>query len=90
MIPDFHISTFKTVFKSLQSKKLKVLWKFDKTPKKFPKNVFTMERVPQNLVLGHKNVKIFITNGGVCSIQEGIYHGVPMIVVPFMLDQVKF
>lgn len=32
-------------------------------------------------------MKLFIGHGGALSTQEAIYHGVPMILVPFMVDQ---
>lgn len=37
--------------------------------------------------VGHPNVKLLFGHGGGLSIQEAIYHGVPIICVPFMLDQ---
>jgi hypothetical protein len=42
---------------------------------------------PQFAVLSHPNVKVFVTHGGVNSIHEGIYHGKPLVVLPFFDDQ---
>lgn len=36
---------------------------------------------------GHKNIKAFITHGGLMGTQEGIYCGVPMIGIPLFIDQ---
>lgn len=37
--------------------------------------------------LAHKNTKLFITHAGLLSIQEAIYHGIPMLGVPIFADQ---
>lgn len=35
----------------------------------------------------NKNVKAFVTHGGLMSTQEAVYYGVPMIIVPLFSDQ---
>lgn len=37
--------------------------------------------------LGHPNIKLFITQGGLQSIEEAIMYHVPMLVMPFFGDQ---
>jgi len=39
------------------------------------------------LSIGHKGCRAFMTHGGLNSLQETIYHGVPVIGLPFMTDQ---
>ncbi len=39
------------------------------------------------MVTGHPNCKGFLTHGGLLSIQEAVYHGVPVIGIPFVTDQ---
>ncbi|XP_065332906.1 uncharacterized protein LOC135934838 [Cloeon dipterum] len=70
--------------------KQKVLWKFedDNLPGK-PKNVLINKWLSQQDVLGHKNMRIFITHGGRLSAQEANYHGVPLVVIPIFADQHK-
>ena len=35
----------------------------------------------------HKNIKAFVTHGGLMSVQESIVSGVPMIGIPLFTDQ---
>ncbi|KAK4872661.1 hypothetical protein RN001_014690 [Aquatica leii] len=65
-----------------------ILWKFedDKLPNK-PANVFTSKWFPQQDILKHPNIKLFITQGGLQSIDEAIYDYVPMLIMPFFGDQ---
>jgi UDP:flavonoid glycosyltransferase YjiC (YdhE family) len=66
----------------------KVMWKWesDDLPGK-PDNVFTKKWWPQADILGHPNVKVFITHGGLLGTTEAIYHGVPIIGIPIYGDQ---
>ena len=50
-------------------------------------NLKAFSWLPQNDLLGHKNTKLFITHGGSNGLQEAIYHGIPVIVIPVMFDQ---
>ncbi|XP_031329630.1 UDP-glucuronosyltransferase 3A2-like isoform X2 [Photinus pyralis] len=64
-----------------------VLWKFESEITDLPKNVFVRKWLPQNDLLGNCKTKLLITHGGALSTQEAMYHGVPVIVVPFFIDQ---
>jgi UDP:flavonoid glycosyltransferase YjiC (YdhE family) len=44
--------------------------------------------VPQKWLLQQKNVKVFISHGGMNSVQEALYYGTPVLVMPFQFDQV--
>lgn len=52
---------------------------------KIPDNFSICSFVPQLEVL--ENTDVFITHGGMNSITESLYYGVPMIVIPFITDQ---
>lgn len=40
-----------------------------------------------NICIGHSNARLFITHGGMLGTQETIYHGVPLLGLPFGNDQ---
>ncbi|KAF2893561.1 hypothetical protein ILUMI_12615, partial [Ignelater luminosus] len=66
----------------------KVLWKFEleDLPGK-PDNVIISKWFPQQDIFKHPNIKLFITQGGIQSIDEAIYHHIPMLGLPFFMDQ---
>lgn len=65
-----------------------VLWKYENTslPNQ-PKNVLIKQWMPQNDILAHPNVKLFVTHGGLLGSTESLYHGKPMVGVPIYGDQ---
>ncbi|XP_049841377.1 UDP-glucosyltransferase 2-like [Schistocerca gregaria] len=85
MLKDYQRSAFLEAFAELP---YKVLWKFEAEdlPGK-PANVKIMKWIPQNDVLAHPNVRVFLAHGGLLGTFETLYHGVPAVVVPYMLDQ---
>jgi MGT family glycosyltransferase len=50
-----------------------------------PPNFIVRPHVPQLDVLGRASV--FLTHGGMNSVNESLYHGVPMLVIPQMSEQ---
>lgn len=50
-----------------------------------PKNFIVKNYVPQTEVL--KYTRLFITHGGMNSTNEGLYYGIPLIVIPQSADQ---
>ncbi|KAK4878164.1 hypothetical protein RN001_010670 [Aquatica leii] len=76
------------IIQALSELPYKVLWKWeeDKLPNK-PENVITRKWFPQQDVLRHPNIKVFVTQGGLQSMEESISYGVPLVVLPFISDQ---
>ncbi|KAG8228501.1 UDP-glycosyltransferase [Ladona fulva] len=66
-----------------------VLWKWEgESP--LPgqtKNIRLEKWLPQQDVFAHPKVKLFITHGGLLSMQEAASRGVPLIGIPFYGDQ---
>ena len=52
-----------------------------------PGNVLARSWLPQNDILGHPKTKLFISHCGANSQMEGLYHAVPMICIPFQMEQ---
>uniref|UniRef100_U5EXU4 Putative udp-glucuronosyltransferase n=1 Tax=Corethrella appendiculata TaxID=1370023 RepID=U5EXU4_9DIPT len=86
-MPKDRAKAFLEVFRNL---KQRVLWKYeDDSLHNIPENVLISAWLPQSDILAHKNVILFITHGGIFGSQEGIYHGKPMLYIPFYGDQFK-
>ncbi|CAG9854773.1 unnamed protein product [Phyllotreta striolata] len=76
------------IIKALGELPYNVLWKWetDHLPDR-PPNVLTRKWLPQQDILGHPNIKAFVTQGGLQSIEEAITNEVPLVGIPFITDQ---
>lgn len=85
---DINNNTLTTIIQVFGSLDYDVVWKFedDTLPNK-PDNVMISNWLPQQDILAHPKVKLFITQGGQQSMEEAIDRMVPMIVIPFISDQ---
>ncbi|XP_055588374.1 UDP-glucosyltransferase 2-like isoform X2 [Uranotaenia lowii] len=65
------------------------IWKFGNpdTLSNVPPNVLVLPWVPQSAVLSDPKTRLFISHSGALSLQEASWHGVPVIAVPFFVDQ---
>uniref|UniRef100_U5EZ23 Putative glucosyl/glucuronosyl transferase n=1 Tax=Corethrella appendiculata TaxID=1370023 RepID=U5EZ23_9DIPT len=80
---------FAHIINALSKLKQRILWKFDgENLKNKPSNVMIEKWLPQDDILAHKNIKLFITHGGFGSVTEAQFHGVPIVGIPLMGDQV--
>ncbi|KAF5289137.1 hypothetical protein FQR65_LT02027 [Abscondita terminalis] len=76
------------ILKVFSTLKQKVLWKWEdeNLPNK-PNNVKISSWLPQQGILAHPNVVLFITHGGLMSTIEAVYYGVPILGIPVFSDQ---
>ncbi|XP_030383885.1 UDP-glucuronosyltransferase 2C1 [Scaptodrosophila lebanonensis] len=76
------------ILKAFGQLKQQVLWKYENDSiGELPPNVMISPWMPQNDILAHPNIKLFITHGGLFGTQEGIHWGVPMLCIPLYGDQ---
>ncbi|KAB0792744.1 hypothetical protein PPYR_14703 [Photinus pyralis] len=81
------LETRRVIIETFSELPYTVLWKFESDLPNKPENVFTSKWIPQQDVLRHPNIKLFITQGGMQSSEEALYSGVPIIGMPFFGDQ---
>ena len=73
-----------SVFASL---KQRIIWKWEVAMPDAPKNVLVSSWLPQQDLLAHPKVRLFISHGGAGSFQETICHKTPLVGIPINGDQ---
>lgn len=85
--------TMQLLLNVLGKTKRSVLWtchdSVDKLGIELPKNIMIQHLVPQTDMLAHPHVKVFLMNGDLLSLQEGILRHVPMVGVPLFREEVS-
>lgn len=75
------------IIRALGNLKMGVIFKSETFFDNLPANIKIKNWLPQNDILAHPKVKLFITHGGALSLIESIYYGVPFLGVPIFGDQ---
>ena len=74
-------------FQAFSQLKQTVIWRLKRGSFEVPANVHLFDWLPQNDLLAHRNVILFVTHCGNNGQHEALYHGKPMIGFPIMADQ---
>ncbi|KAL7024813.1 hypothetical protein ACKWTF_013196 [Chironomus riparius] len=77
----------KHIISSLTKLKQKVIWKWDEELVVDEKRIMVRKWLPQDDILAHPNVKLFVTHGGLLSATESIMRGKPIVGIPIFGDQ---
>jgi len=84
-------SQIQAIFDAFSQLPQKVIMKLDDISDKpdliVPRNVLLKPFLPQQDILAHKNLRLFITHCGMHGVMEAIYHAVPMVGIPIFIDQ---
>jgi len=83
-MPQEKIQVFIDTFKQLG---MKVIWKWDKEMPGLPDNILLSSWLPQQDLLAHPNLRVFVTHGGLGSLVEAIYHKAVIVGIPLSNDQ---
>lgn len=85
-----HTRKLEEIKKTFSKLKQRVIWKYENDSMDgLPNNVRIWKWLPQDDLLAHPNVKLFITHGGLGSILEAKVRGVPIVGIPLYSDQRK-
>ncbi|XP_045478605.1 UDP-glycosyltransferase UGT5-like isoform X2 [Harmonia axyridis] len=78
----------KDIFKVLgELSPMRVVIKSEMAYEGVASNIMMKSWLPQADILGHPNIKLFVSHGGLGGNIESIYHGVPILGIPFYGDQ---
>lgn len=87
-LPLFYVFFFSPHPDSFRQLKQRVIWKYEnETLPDLPSNVMIRKWLPQNDILAHPKIILFISHGGVFGSMEAVWHGVPLLLIPFFGDQ---
>ncbi|XP_022175638.1 UDP-glucuronosyltransferase 2B37-like [Myzus persicae] len=85
-VPYNILTALKEAFAELPQR---ILLKYEGEMEDKPKNVMTLKWIPQRDILLHRNVKLFISHGGISGLYEAVDAGVPVLGFPLFGDQCR-
>ncbi|XP_050729374.1 UDP-glycosyltransferase UGT5-like isoform X3 [Eriocheir sinensis] len=85
-MPPKYRQAFLEAFRRLPQR---ILWKYEGEMEGVPDNVRLSKWLPQQDILAHNNVKVFMSHGGQLSLTESIFHATPLLVLPIFGNQLR-
>ncbi|BFZ24704.1 hypothetical protein BsWGS_27743 [Bradybaena similaris] len=86
LIMNLHADMEAKIMAALKRVSVNTIWRANITSPD-PDKILTSTWLPVNDLLGHKNVKLFISHSGGNSMYEALYHAVPTVCIPIFYDQ---
>jgi len=87
---DLPEETQNVLLESFKSMPQRVIWKFEgEPPRSLASNIYISKFLPQQAILAHPNVKLFISHGGMLSTIEAAYYAKPVLGLPLFFDQFR-
>ncbi|KAH8406763.1 hypothetical protein KR222_010007 [Zaprionus bogoriensis] len=87
---DLSTETLAIILDTFAALPQRVIWKFEGDARpNASSNVYMNEWVPQQAILAHPNVRLFISHGGILGIIEATYYAKPVLGMPLFFDQFR-
>ncbi|XP_060648987.1 UDP-glycosyltransferase UGT5-like [Drosophila nasuta] len=87
---DLSMETLSIILNTFETLPQRIIWKFEgnKRPNTSA-NIYMDEWLPQQALLAHPNVRLFISHGGMLGTLEAAYYGKPVLGMPLFFDQIR-
>lgn len=87
---DLSAETLAIIVETFAALPQRIIWKFEGLLRpNVSKNVYLDEWVPQQAILAHPNVRLFISHGGILGTIEATYYAKPVLGMPLFFDQYR-
>ncbi|XP_066592657.1 UDP-glucosyltransferase 2-like [Prorops nasuta] len=84
LLPKILLRIFERTFAKLS---VRVVWKCDVDIPNKPDNIYVSKWLPQQSILAHPNIRLFVYQGGLQSTEEAVSYAVPLVGIPVLADQ---
>lgn len=87
---DLSAETLAVILETFAALPQRVIWKFEGGSRpNVSRNVYIDEWVPQQAILAHPNVRLFISHGGMLGTIEATFYATPVLGMPMFFDQFR-